>query len=242
MAQREDALTNDYRAVGPWAGGMLGSKDAADDAYLRPREGDEWSPSDPPRGGHWMTLPDGSIQHSSERWTDAAVRFVGDDHGDDPFFLHLAFHAPHDPRQAPQEFLDLNPAPNIRMPDNFLPEHPFDNGALDIRDEYLAPSPRTADAVRLHRSEYFAMLTHVDREIGRVLDAVDEENARSGRETIIVFSGDHGLALGEHGLFGEAEPLRSQHQSSARHRRPRRAGGLDVRLSGVFGEHLSHDL
>lgn len=88
-------------------------------------------------------------------------------------------------------------------PPNFLPEHPFDNGSLRLRDEKLAPFPRTEAAVHLHRREYFAMITHVDLEIGRLLRAVEEAERRSGRETVIVFSGDHGLALGEHGLMGK---------------------------------------
>ncbi|WP_396667630.1 sulfatase-like hydrolase/transferase [Microbacterium sp. R86528] len=199
----ESALGEDYAEVGPWGGGMLGTTDTSDEAYHRPGDSDSWDPADVGRGGHWMTRDDGQIQHSSERWTDAAVGFVARDHGSAPFFLHIAYHAPHDPRQAPREFLDQYPADQIRIPLNYLPEHPFDNGSLRLRDEKLAPFPRTEAAVQLHRREYFAMITHVDREIGRLLGAIDEAEARSDRETVIVFSGDHGLALGEHGLLGK---------------------------------------
>nr|WP_277816647.1 sulfatase-like hydrolase/transferase [Microbacterium aquimaris] len=198
-----EALDEDYGEIGPWGGGMFGSVDGEGDAYRRPRPDDTWDPADMSRGGHWLTLPDGSVQHSSERWTDAAVDFLGRAPGDRPSFLHLAYHAPHDPKQAPQEFLDLYPIEEIDVPPNALPEHPFDNGVLDIRDELLAPHPRTPEAVRLHRREYFAMLTHVDREIGRVLEAVDRRAAQTGRPAVVVFSGDHGLALGEHGLMGK---------------------------------------
>ena len=44
--------------------------------------------------------------------------------------------------------------PYISVPPNFLPGHPFDNGELKIRDEQLAPWPRTRDAVRQHLAAY----------------------------------------------------------------------------------------
>lgn len=196
-----EALESDYEEVGPWAGGMLPSTEMEGDAYGRPAEGNDWSPADPRGGGHWMQDDDGSVVHSSERWANAAVRFLDGAPEDRPFFLHLAFHAPHDPRQSPQKYLDLYNEDEVRVPENFMTEHPFDNGELRIRDEVLAPFPRTHEAVRLHRHEYFALLSHADAQIGRVLDAIDARGAREN--TVIVFSGDHGLALGEHGLMGK---------------------------------------
>lgn len=198
-----EALDADYETVGPWAGGMLGSLRDEDDAYRRPRERDSWDPADRGRGGHWMTLPDGRTQHSSERWTEAALGFLAGRTEERPYFLHLAYHAPHDPKQAPQEFLDRYPQESIALPPNAMPEHPFDNGSLAIRDELLAPHPRTDDAVRLHRREYFAMISHVDEQIGRLLAEVERIETETRRDTLIVFSGDHGLALGEHGLWGK---------------------------------------
>ncbi|TQK17697.1 choline-sulfatase [Microbacterium sp. SLBN-154] len=200
----ETALYTDYKEVGPWAGGMLHSTEIGGAAYLRPDPENSWDPADTALGGHWMTLDDGTIQHSSERWTDAAVSFITRGHDGAPYFLHLAYHAPHDPRQAPREFLDRYCPADLPLPPNFLPAHPFDNGELMVRDEQLAPLPRTPDSVRFHRREYFAILTHVDEQIGRLLDAVDAVDGQAG--TVLVFSGDHGLALGEHGLFGKQNP------------------------------------
>ena len=60
-------------------------------------------------------------------------------------------------------------APSLQAtskPANYLPEHPFDNGALTIRDEQLAPFPRTKAAIKVHRAEYNAIVTHMDHEIG----------------------------------------------------------------------------
>jgi choline-sulfatase len=88
------------------------------------------------------------------------------------------------------------------VPPNFLPKHPFPiETGFDGRDEILAPYPRTPDVVRVHLQEYYAIITHLDAEIGRVLDALDT----SGRaaNTVVIFTSDQGLAVGQHGLMGK---------------------------------------
>ncbi|GAA3634380.1 sulfatase-like hydrolase/transferase [Microbacterium awajiense] len=196
------ALERSYDEIGPWFGGINADGFHPDNtAYLRPAPGNDWSPSDREQGRHWMER-DGEVVHSSERWTDAAIDFLESATGDErSFFLHVAYHAPHDPRQTHPEFLDLYPADKIEVPPNFLPEHPFDQGDARIRDEWLAPFPRTEDAVRLHRSEYYAIISHADQQIGRILDALDANDLID--DTVVVFSSDHGLAVGEHGLMGK---------------------------------------
>ena len=201
------ALKRSYQTLGPHAGGFYPSTDEKGDAYLRPAPGNNtWKPDDTTRKGHWLEI-DGKIIHSSEHWANGALEFLKShtttltparrgDSAESPFFLHVAFHAPHDPRQAPTEYLDKYPVERVSLPPNFLPEHPFDNGDLKVRDEKLAPWPRTPEAIKQHRKEYYAILTHADYHIGRILDALPED-------TLVVFSGDHGLAVGEHGLMGK---------------------------------------
>jgi arylsulfatase A-like enzyme len=101
----------------------------------------------------------------------------------------------------PQEYLDMYDPDKIPLPENFMPEHPFDNGELRIRDELLAPFPRTPEVIRRHIAEYYAMITHADAAIGRVIDALKQTGQYEN--TIIVFSGDNGLAVGRHGLMGK---------------------------------------
>ena len=72
---------------------------------------------------------------------------------------------------------------------------------MKIRDEALAPWPRTPEVVREHIAAYYAMITHVDYHMGRVLKALDE-SGHAGN-TIVVFSADNGLAVGQHGLLGK---------------------------------------
>ena len=112
-----------------------------------------------------------------------------------PFFLYVPFNAPHDPRQSPQAFVQQYPLDSIQVPADFLPEYPYKQeiGCYNmgstatpkiLRDERLAHWPRTPDAVRLHRQEYYAIITHMDQQIGRI-------------------TSDHGLACGHHGLWGK---------------------------------------
>jgi arylsulfatase A-like enzyme len=113
----------------------------------------------------------------------------------------IDFNSPNDPRQSPKEFVDMFPRDKIEIPPNFVPEFPFENGFLNRRDEQLAPFPRTHAAVRLHRSEYYAIIAYLDGQIGKILDALE----RSGKadNTYVIFTADHGLAVGQDGMMGK---------------------------------------
>lgn len=196
-----------FEEMGPIGPAMFES--VVPDAYHRPAPGNTWTPWDKKLKGHWLSTKvwqnsvSDKIAHSSKVWADCAV-----DHLlqkvpklNQPFFMYVAFNAPHDPRQAPKEFVDMFPPDKIEIPPNYLPEFPFDNGDLRGRDEQLAPFPRTREAVRLHRSEYYAIIAHLDNQIGRILDALE----RSGKadNTYVILTADHGLAVGQHGLLGK---------------------------------------
>ena len=140
--------------------------------------------------------------HSTELFCDAAVDFIGSRRsGDSPFFAYVSFMAPHDPRTMPHEFLDMYPAERVQLPPNFQREHYFDNGELRIRDELLAAMPRSESEVREHIAAYYAMITHLDDHIGRVMMVLEQQGLLD--DTIIVFAGDNGLAVGQHGLLGK---------------------------------------
>jgi arylsulfatase A-like enzyme len=140
-------------------------------------------------------------KHSSELFADAAVDFLENHKSADPFFLYVSFTAPHDPRTAPKEFQDMYDPEQIPLPPNFLPQHPFDNGEMNVRDELLAEFPRTSEEVRRHIAEYYAIISHLDAQIGHILESLH----RTGQadNTLIVFTCDNGLALGQHGLLGK---------------------------------------
>jgi arylsulfatase A-like enzyme len=140
--------------------------------------------------------------HTAEIYADDAVAFIQNHaNGEKPFYAYVAFQTPHDPWQFPAEFLTLYPHEKIPLPASFMPEHPFDNGMLDIRDEKLIPHPRTPEAVRKAIAKYYATLTHTDAQIGRILEALDKSGQTEN--TLIVFAADNGLAVGRHGLVGK---------------------------------------
>ena len=142
-----------------------------------------------------------SPKHSSELYIDAGIEFLENYNLEKPFFMYLAFQAPHDPMEMPQEYLDMYDTSRLSLPPNFMSEHPFDNGELDVRDEMLAGHPRTSTEIRAHIADYYAMITHLDAQIGRLLKVLEEKGLMEN--TIIIFSGDNGLAVGQHGLMGK---------------------------------------
>ncbi len=136
----------------------------------------------------------------SADFADAAIDVVRRKR-DRPFFLHVNFTAPHDPRLLPPGFTKAYPADRIELPKNFRPEHPFDHGNLKGRDEVLLAYPRRPEEVRAELAAYYAVVSHLDAQIGRLLAALDE--AGLAENTIVIFTSDHGLALGSHGLVGK---------------------------------------
>ena len=170
--------------------------------YNRPIEGkpDPWKPWDKKFGGYWK-----GGKHWSEVLGDDGVDYLAQAKGrENPFFMYLAFNAPHDPRQSPRRYVEKYPEKQIKVPRNFLPEYPYKDAigcGKDLRDERLAPFPRTKYAIRVHRQEYYAIITHMDDQIGRILDALEKSGKKEN--TYIFFTADHGLAVGHHGLMGK---------------------------------------
>ena len=140
-------------------------------------------------------------QHSSVLFCDAAIDFLRGRVSPDPFFIYVGFTAPHDPRTMPRHYLEMYDPESLPLGDNFQPEHPFDNGEMQVRDELLAAYPRDPHEVCRHLAAYYGMITHLDAQIGRVLAALRETGQLDN--TIIVLAGDNGLALGRHGLMGK---------------------------------------
>lgn len=119
-----------------------------------------------------------------------------------PFFIYLAPPVPHDPRVAPPKFVQMYDPNKLSLSNNFMPEHPFDNGELKIRDELLAPHPRTKQEMRQHLADYYASVSDLDDQVGRIL-ALTRELGYS-ENLVVIFSSDQGLAVGgRHGLMGK---------------------------------------
>ena len=169
------------------------------EAYNRPLQGqpDVWKPWDRDQGGFWQ-----GGKHWSEVVADDCIDYLEQSvKSDKPFFMYIAFNAPHDPRQSPIEYVNRYSPTDLKVPKSFLTEYPYQIGSNKIRDEKLAPFPRTHHAVQVHRQEYYAIISHMDDQIGRILKRLRETGQADN--TYIVFTADHGLSVGHHGLVGK---------------------------------------
>lgn len=188
-----------FQQVGSVRGGMPGQ---VPEMYDRPLDENdwEWTPWDTAFGGfweggmHWSEV----VAHETMEFLDQAAD------SENPFFMYIAFNAPHDPRQSPREYVEMYPLEEIALPENYLPEYPFKDEigcSAGLRDEKLAPFPRSEYAVKVHRQEYYAIISHMDTQIGHILDKL--EATGQAENTYIFFSADHGLSVGQHGLLGK---------------------------------------
>jgi arylsulfatase A-like enzyme len=120
---------------------------------------------------------------------------------DRPFFCYVAFTAPHDPRSPRTDYIGMYPDDAIPVPGNFKKKHPFAYDALNIRDENLAPWPRTPEIIQASLADYYALISHLDAEIGEIIKTLKEQGLYEN--TLIVYAADNGLAIGSHGLLGK---------------------------------------
>lgn len=148
-------------------------------------------------GREFPELGVGLTPNISERFADAAIALIRRD-TTRPFFLHLNFTAPHDPRFLPAGYENHYKPAAMKLPANFATEPAI---KLDTRDERLLPRPLSAERVREEISVYYALISHLDAQVGRVLAALRESGKADN--TIVIFTSDQGLALGSHGLLGK---------------------------------------
>lgn len=139
--------------------------------------------------------------HSTELFSDSAVKYISRYDSDKPFFMYIAYLAPHDPRTMPEEFRNMYKAEDISLPENYSPIPTVNFGWAAGRDETVESYPREEGKVRQHIADYYAMISHIDYNVGKILNALEEKGELEN--TIIVLAGDNGLAIGQHGLMGK---------------------------------------
>lgn len=120
---------------------------------------------------------------------------------DEPFFLAVGFWKPHLPFNAPKKYWDLYDRAKIALPANprspkDVPQIALHNGREVMRS---VKGKLTDDNVRELRHGYFAAISYLDAQVGKVLEELDRLKLRDS--TVVVFWSDHGFHLGEHGLW-----------------------------------------
>jgi arylsulfatase A-like enzyme len=135
--------------------------------------------------------PDGKVATEAIRLLEA--------HQKEPFFLAVGFYKPHTPYVAPKKYFDMYPLDKISLPPADAQQT---KGVPELALASTKPWPyfgATADQARECKRAYYATISFVDAQIGRVLDALDR--LKLADNTVIVFWSDHGYHLGEHGLW-----------------------------------------
>ena len=122
-----------------------------------------------------------------------------------PFFLAVGFHKPHVPLKCPQRFFDLYERDEMPLPPDFAnephaaPDMPPDDFRQNI-DLYAARA-FTATEARDAMRAYYACVTYMDFQVGRLLDELDRLGLREN--TIVMMWGDHGWHLSEKGMWAK---------------------------------------
>ncbi len=192
-----------------------------EDAYrawvraIAPEEIDKISVGLPPGTDVWnrsMGVQD-DVQHTLQGWrqdfrdaiafpaadevthstfvAEQTINFLRQQSG--PFLCIAGFYSPHAPWVVPQRWLDCYDRQSLGLP-QYPPELEATRDAAGFSDETL----------RMARHGYYAMVSEVDRHVGRILSALEEEG--QAENTIVVFTSDHGEWLGEHLRWGKGWP------------------------------------
>jgi arylsulfatase A-like enzyme len=143
----------------------------------------------------------GLMPDTDARIADGAIRAIEGQKTGKPLFLHVNFTATHDPLHWPKGLENRFQPSDVARPANFRPQHPFDHGNIEGRDEVIVPAPRTEEEVKKERAVYYALLENLDTQVGRIIAALRGKGILD--QTLIIFTSDHGLALGSHGLMGK---------------------------------------
>jgi uncharacterized sulfatase len=138
---------------------------------------------------------------SDEEFTDAKVAAetirLLEEHKDKPFFIGCGFYRPHVPWIVPKKYFELYPREKISPAQNPI------NDREDIPPAALTVKPpnygRTDEECREAVRAYYASISYMDAQLGKVLDALDR--LKLWDKTIVILWGDHGWHLGEHGLW-----------------------------------------
>ncbi|MGJ8654436.1 MAG: sulfatase family protein [Opitutaceae bacterium] len=174
------------------------------------------------QGGDWMNkhasaaFPLEEKYHVDQFVGRMAARWIQDYDKDEPFFLHIGFQGPHDPFDPPQRFLDMYEERDVPLPH-------FDVGGLEARPPQYARfmeacrNPLMFDqgphfgvwavdllgmddeAFRRMRRHYYAKITGIDYQVGKILDMLEAKGLMEN--TLIIFTSDHGDNLGDHELI-----------------------------------------
>jgi arylsulfatase len=169
--------------------------DVDPDAWEKMRAEQRAAPGESAAGYVGLVSEVPAAQHYDSWVCDHAIEFLDHHDGSQPFGMIVSMHNPHAPGIVPPEFDELYRYDQMPMP----PQPPE---GFEEEDPYAAASGRwpdydsmTDDDTRMAISRYLALVTMVDWNVGRVLDALERNGLTD--DTLVVYMSDHGELLGE---------------------------------------------
>lgn len=144
---------------------------------------------------YWQDTPDmicpgvWSVEHE----TNQAIHYLQDiRQKDQPFMMFLSWNPPHSPyEQVPQRYLDLYP--DVDLKENVT--------SYETYHHTWEPGPQTAEELKQTTRQYYAAVSGLDDQFGRLIDYLKQEGLYD--DTVIILSADHGDMMGSHGLIGK---------------------------------------
>ena len=144
----------------------------------------------------WLAAGGAGAEQTDAIGATACIRLL-EQHSGEPFFIAMGFYRPHTPYVAPKKYFRMYPRDLIR-----LPAEPLDD-LVDIPPAAWMDRPYQLGMSETTKREviqaYYASITFMDAQVGRILDAVDRLGLKEN--TVIVFLSDHGYHMGEHKLW-----------------------------------------
>jgi iduronate 2-sulfatase len=153
-----------------------------------------------------IDAPDNEYSDGSN--TDSAIRTIKEHDSTQPLFLAVGFIRPHLPFVAPKKYWDLYNPDRFEVSRRVVPPEGHSEYLLSNYQEiftYDVPNPIPDAIQRKLIHAYFACISYVDAQIGRIVDALKQQGGYEN--TIIVLWGDHGFKLGEYGQWAKATNL-----------------------------------
>lgn len=187
----------------------LGTESDPDEAQATPQRQAAANTTRASASDRIVVLPGNGESHGDYKTATRAIEYL-ETYKDKPFFLAVGFVKPHSPPTAPKKFFDLYDPAKIPLPADFA-NHPaapagFPEISIPRRNaDLFIGREASPEAAREMIRAYYASVSFVDEQVGRVLETLDRLKLRDN--TIIVFWGDHGYHLGEKGKWSKAYSL-----------------------------------
>ncbi len=134
--------------------------------------------------------------HTDAIGANVACKMIRD-HKKDGFFIAMGFYRPHSPYIAPKKYFDLYPMEKIQLPE--VPDNDWDNRPIYERFTDPLNWGVEKDKLREAKRAYYASISFMDAQVGKLLDELERQGIAD--KTIIIFCGDNGYNLGQHGMW-----------------------------------------